>query len=291
MILKITQSPVDRYIRLLLTGLIFALLLCAPVAGIELKKIHVDEAARDRTQLIFIDARPLSVWQQGHIEGARSFSWENYTRVDSDGVKYRTFPPEELAEALGRMGIGHADAVVVYGDADTSWGGEGWAAWVLAWLGHQGTVYALDGGISLWREKGYPMAQGSGTDFAPKAYEIDVQPSRQIRAADIQKAGKSVTLVDTRSYFTEWLPGHLPGAVHISWEKFYQGDHHQFISPDQLRALLADKGVDPDKPVIYYCTGGIRSGFAWMVHELSGLGHAENFEGGMEAWGRMMKNN
>ncbi len=239
--------------------------------------------------MIFMDARPVAIWQKGHIPTARSFSWESYTREDTGGVKYRTFPPEELVDALGKMGISHTDALVVYGDADTSWGGEGWVAWVFAWLGHRGPVYALDGGISLWRSKGYPVEKNDKFDVPAKNYRIDLQPDQHISAVEIAKAGDTINLVDTRNYFTEWLPGHLPGAVHIPWEKFYYGDHRQFLSADALRTMLRDKGVDLTKPVVYYCTGGIRSGFTWMVHELAGLGVVKNFEGGTEEWDQMMK--
>jgi thiosulfate/3-mercaptopyruvate sulfurtransferase len=39
-----------------------------------------------------------------------------------------------------------------------------------------------------------------------------------------------------------------------------------------------------DRPVVYYCKGGIRSAYAWMVHVLAGFPGACNFEGGMEEW-------
>jgi thiosulfate/3-mercaptopyruvate sulfurtransferase len=51
--------------------------------------------------------------------------------------------------------------------------------------------------------------------------------------------------------------------------------------------LLAKHGVDLRKPVVYYCTGGIRSGYAWMVHTLAGLPNGRNYEGGMEEWKRL----
>ena len=112
----------------------------------DLRRIEPSRAAGLK-DVIALDARPEKEWRKGHLPNALSFSWENYTRADEDGVKWRILPPEQLADAFGAMGVGHTDAVLVYGDADTSWGGEGWLVWVLAWLGHQGPVYYLDGGI------------------------------------------------------------------------------------------------------------------------------------------------
>ncbi|MFZ2633531.1 MAG: rhodanese-like domain-containing protein [Desulfosalsimonadaceae bacterium] len=253
--------------------------------GFDLRRIEAPAAAAKQNQLVFLDARPLKIWQENHIPGALSFSWETYTGTDAGGVKYRIFPPEKLAAALGEMGIRNTDAIVVYGDADSSWGGEGWAVWMLAWLGHQGPVYCLDGGFASWAADKHPASKATGNRRTPAVYAFQLQPQVNISAKEITARKKNINLIDTRSYLTEWLPGHIPGAIHIPWEKFYEGPHRRALSPEALKALLIKHGVDLRKPVVYYCTGGIRSGYAWMVHQLSGLSpEAMNFEGGMEEW-------
>jgi thiosulfate/3-mercaptopyruvate sulfurtransferase len=263
-------------------------LLNTPAVCFELQKLDLENASKIEN-LIFLDARPVKIWKKGHIPNARSFSWESHTHMDADGIKYRALPPDELAKALGKMGISHTDPVAVYADADTSWGGEGWAAWVLAWIGHKGPVYILDGGFSLWQSKGYSVEKKTEYGFKEVEYITDVQHQMLISAAEIEKAGDKITLIDNRNYFSEWLPGHLPEAVNIPWDKFYTGKHRQIITKDELKKLLTKKGVNLDKPVVYYCTGGIRSGFAWMVHELSGIGDAKHFEGGTEEWNKFNK--
>jgi len=253
--------------------------------GFDLRRIDASAAAAKQKEMVFLDARPLKKWQENHIPGALSFSWETYTGTDAIGVKYRIFTPEKLATALGKMGIRNTDTIVVYGDADSSWGGEGWVIWMLAWLGHQGPVYILDGGFSSWETNRQPVSQSAENTRAPIIYKFQIQPQVNISGKEIAARQQSINLIDTRSYLTEWLPGHIPGAIHIPWEKFYQGSSRQALSPEALKALLIGHGVDLQKPVVYYCTGGIRSGFAWMVHQLSGLSpEAVNFEGGMEEW-------
>jgi thiosulfate/3-mercaptopyruvate sulfurtransferase len=233
---------------------------------------------------VVLDARPITEWQTGHIPGARSFSWENYTRTDGKGVPYKVCPPEELAKALGTMGINEKTPVVVYGDADKSWGGEGWAVWVLSWLGHKGPVMLLDGGIQAWRSANLPMKAGAEQYGSPPArYRQAHQPQLGVSTAELHKLLGSVTIIDTRSTW-EWLRGRIPTAVHIPWEEFFSGRDRRPIKADELKKLLAKHGVDPRKPVVYYCAGGIRSAYAWMVHELAGLPPARNYEGGMEEW-------
>ncbi|MEZ4578192.1 MAG: rhodanese-like domain-containing protein [Desulfobacterales bacterium] len=60
-------------------------------------------------------------------------------------------------------------------------------------------------------------------DFPEETYSIHLQPDLNISAEDIADAEDTFTLVDTRKYLTEYLPGHIPGAVHIPWEKFIMG--------------------------------------------------------------------
>ncbi len=247
-----------------------------------------------------LDARPKSEWREGHIPGSNSFSWEEFTGTDEGGVKRRIRSPGELAEALGKMGIDENAAVVVYGDADESWGAEGWACWVLAWLGHKGPIRVLDGGIQSWSAHGLPLAgaaAGDARDASPAPatdsavagdYRYVLRPELDIRASELEEKAGALVLIDTRSNM-EWWAGRIPGAVHIPWTDFFTGKERRPIEADALRKLLADHGVDTTKPVVYYCAVGVRSAYAWMVHQLSGLPPARNYEGGMEDWNRRME--
>jgi thiosulfate/3-mercaptopyruvate sulfurtransferase len=235
---------------------------------------------------VILDARPKSEWMAGHIPGALSFSWENYTRRDTSGVPYRVWPPQELAAELGRMGIDENTHIVVYGDADKSWGGEGWNCWVLTWLGHKGPVRLLAGGIRSWMNNNYPVRNGlEKVNLRPVQYRFRIERGVDILTAEIKKEKSNLVLVDTRSTL-EWFRGRIPGAVHINWEEFYAGKDRRPLAPQALKRLLQEHGIDLSKPIVYYCSGGIRSGYAWLVHQLAGLPAARNYEGGFEAWER-----
>jgi len=267
----------------LLTTLI--MLPTTPALGIDLALISPARLAQE-TSWIILDCRPEKLYHQSHLPGALSFSWEKLTTTDTDGVKYRILPPEELSARLGRMGISETSPIVFYGDADTSWGGEGWGVWVAAWLGHKGPVRILTGGILAWEQAGLLVEKENPKETLAATYRVNVQPERDISVKQLREHGDQYTIIDARTTL-EWIRGHLPNAIHISWDKFHQGPERIPLSKEQLQKLLADHAVNLDKPVVYYCTGGIRSGYAWMVHELSGLGTARNFEGGTEAWDKL----
>jgi thiosulfate/3-mercaptopyruvate sulfurtransferase len=269
--------------------LLLVIIFYQPALSADVRLIDPEELSRTLSKWVVIDARPEADWTAGHIPGARSFSWENYTRTDEKGVEFRVFPPQELASALAALGMDEKSPVAIYGDADKSWGGEGWDVWVLSWLGHKGPIRVLDGGIQAWLNQNLPLTKGKERAWAGKArYQINVNPQLDISTEEIVRQRSSLVLIDVRSTL-EWLKGRIPGAVHIPWEKFYEGKERRPLSSSQVKKLLASNGVDPTRSVVYYCLGGIRSAYAWMVHYLAGLPPARNYEGGMAAWQKRSK--
>lgn len=278
------------------SGLAALLLILAPLsaaladtaktdARLDLGLLSIRELRADPSRWIVLDARPVAAFREGHLPNAHSFSWEDHTRNDERGVPYQPWPPEELASAFAAMGMTESSAVVVYGDADKSWGGEGWTCWVLEWLGHQGPVRLLDGGIESWTEAGMKL-ETTEQSAAPAHYAVHLRAPIDVPLTELRANAESFCLIDTRSD-AEWALGRIPGAIHIPWDEFHQGDDRRPVSGQELRALLREHGVSLDRPVVYYCAGGIRSAYAWLVHELSGLPPARNYEGGMEEWKRV----
>lgn len=275
-------------IRIFSTSIFFLLAMVFPLAqsvfSADIRLIEPDELNRTLSKWVVLDARPKTEWAAGHIPGTRSFSWENYTRTDEKGIEFRIFPAQELASALAALGIDEKSPVVIYGDADKSWGGEGWDAWVLSWLGHKGQIRVLNGGIQAWRSQNLPLTKDADGTWSKKArYQVNLNSQLDISTEELARQGSSFSVVDVRSTF-EWLKGRIPGAIHISWEKFYQGKERRPLSSAEVKKLLYSHGVDTTRPVVYYCLGGIRSAYAWLVHQLSGVPPARNYEGGMAAW-------
>ncbi len=265
-------------------SIVVLLLMSSRIFGAEIGLIEVRELSRTNGDWVILDGRPKAHWQAGHLPGAHSFSWENYTRTDEKGVQFKVRPTRELAVALAALGISEKTPLVVYGDADTSWGGEGWLVWLLSWLGHQGEIRILNGGLQAWRAANLTLKTGEDAYRGPRLkYRVTLQPQLDISTGELRKTLGKVTLVDTRSTW-ERLRGGIPGAVAISWEDFHTGKDRHPLPPGELKKLLAQRGVDPRKPVVYFCAGGIRSGYAWMVHRLAGLPGGRNYEGGMEEW-------
>lgn len=87
-------------------------------------------------------------------------------------------------------------------------------------------------------------------------------------AHDLAAAG-SVRLVDVREA-NEWADARIAGAVHAPLSR------------------LADEaaGLPTDKPVVFYCAGGVRSAKAVALCQELGLPHDTHVGGGIAAWSR-----
>ena len=46
--------------------------------------------------------------------------------------------------------------------------------------------------------------------------------------------------------------GHVPGAVHLEWFNLMDRDTHQFKPAEEIRRILAEHGITPDKTVHSY---------------------------------------
>jgi thiosulfate/3-mercaptopyruvate sulfurtransferase len=82
--------------------------------------------------------------------------------------------------------------------------------------------------------------------------------------------------------------GHIPGARNIPWAKT-ANDDGTFKSPDDLRKLYGDAGVDFAKPTIAYCRIGERSSHTWFVLKyLLGVDNVKNYDGSWTEWGNLV---
>jgi thiosulfate/3-mercaptopyruvate sulfurtransferase len=110
---------------------------------------------------------------------------------------------------------------------------------------------------------------------------------------------KSVALLDGRSQGeytgtdkSEKLPrsGHIPGAINLPWELTYtsgpptlDGTPSPLRPPAELRKLLTDAGITPDRQLVAYCTVGMRAAHWYFVARYLGL-RPKFYDGSMRDW-------
>jgi thiosulfate/3-mercaptopyruvate sulfurtransferase len=95
-----------------------------------------------------------------------------------------------------------------------------------------------------------------------------------VRDAD-EHAGRDRTACCSRR-------GAIPGAVWIEWTRFLEGG--RFKSPQAIRGLLQESGVDPESELVPYCHRGARSANTYFALRHAGLPKVRNYIGSWHEW-------
>jgi thiosulfate/3-mercaptopyruvate sulfurtransferase len=253
---------------------------------------HLDDP---QVRLLQADEDAL-LYDAGHIPGAGRLRWD----VDLQAPHSRdVLDPAAFVALMGRLGIGPATTVVLYGDRLNGWAT--YAYWVLRYRGHA-DVRLMDGGHARWAREGRLLAKAVPTSV-PADYPIPAAPT-PIRATgpEVLRAlgDPATTLIDARprpQYDSAIFPaigypatgahrgGHIPGAINIPWTAFSTAEG-VLKSAGELRQLYADAGADLGRPVIAYCIVGVGSSFTYFIlRDLLGHPDVRNYDGSWMEWG------
>lgn len=239
-----------------------------------------------------------TAYDKGHIPGAVGWNW----KTDLHDPLRRDFVDQAgLTALLRRSGVADDTTVVLYG-GNNNWFAT-YAYWLLRYLGFD-RVKLLNGGRIKWEQEGREL-----TDAVPSYPETSVEVTGPVRSdirafRDEVLAGiGAVDFVDVRSpeeYEGKKLapdhlpqeqaqvPGHIPGAVNITWSKAANEDG-TFKSADELRQLYAGQGVTGERETIAYCRIGERSSHTWFVlRELLGYERVKNYDGSWTEYGSLV---
>jgi len=252
-----------------------------------------DNLDADNVRVIEVSVNP-DVYDSGHIPGAVNFVW--HTDL-VDQVRRDIASREKLEQRLREAGVSDDSTIVLYGDTNNWFAA--WGAWVLDVYGVQ-NVKLLDGGRKLWEAEGRAMS--TETADAETGNITLSEANTDIRAflGDVVQASNTGdhVIVDIRGpkeYRGEIIAppglqetavraGHVTGAVNMPWSRAVAEDG-RFKSPEELREIYAEAGVDGSKPIITYCRIGERSSHTWFaLSKLLGY-EVKNYDGSWTEYG------
>ena len=258
----------------------------------------VEEHLSDpKVKIVEIDVDTYS-YEEGHIPGALGWDWSTQL---CDTVRRDILSKDAFEALMASGGITPESTVILYGD-NNNWFAA-WAFWQMKIYGHA-DVRLMNGGRRKWLEEGRPLSlekpPASKSTYTAKAQDTSLRAF----LPDILSSSRSrsASFVDVRSpaEFTgellapPGLPetcqrgGHIPGAASVPWGSVCNEDG-TFQSAEELRALYADVGVTPERPVIAYCRIGERSSHTWFVlKHLLGFPDARNYDGSWTEWGNLV---
>ena len=246
--------------------------------------------ANHAEKTVFIDTRSSFKFTLGHIPGAVRLSWTDYTRT-VNGAQGISIPLADIQNKLPRE-IKSAKFHVVYGEGANGWGEEGRVLWMLESLGYKNISY-LDGGYASW-DKAEPIVSAFENRECNDPMER-FQPLRSeplFRFDALLKNKDKVTFIDVRlpEEYSGATPhgskygGHLPNAVNIPLKRLFT-TKGLILKKEELIQSLKRSGIDLKKPMVTYCTGGVRSAlFYWIVRHRAGFPDTFNYDGSWWEW-------
>ena len=231
-------------------------------------------------------------YAQGHIPGAVFFDQDKIADHDT-GLPHSLPSPKFFADAVGKLGIGENDTVVVYDGPGFFSAPRVW--WLLRVMGME-NVFVLDGGLDGWKAKGLPLESGmpeiEEQTFTPHFHKERVTSLEAMRhvvdegekqVADARGAGRFTG--DEAEPRAGMRSGHMPGARNLPATAF--SENGQFKDLGTIRKMITDAGIDLSKPVVTSCGSGVTA--AVITLALESLGHSDNslFDGSWSQWGSL----
>lgn len=231
---------------------------------------------------------PLANFCAAHIPGAVFFD------IDAHSDSFSPLPhmlpaPHAFAQAVGALGIGNADAVVVYDTTGLFSAARLW--WMFRAFGHS-NVAVLDGGLPKWKAEGRPTESDAP---APTPAVFHAQPvpallcDRDGMLANLQSGEALVLDARGAERFAGSAPepraglraGHIPQSRNLPFASLLNADG-TMKSEAELAALLAPA---VGRPVISSCGSGVTACIIDLALERIGHRHHAIYDGSWAEWG------
>jgi thiosulfate/3-mercaptopyruvate sulfurtransferase len=281
----------------LLLSLFVLLLGSGPAfAALEDYFVSTDWLVKNRDQVVVVDVRKAALYYLGHVDGAHLVEREQFLSKRS-GVKSLVPTVAEISALLGEFGISEETTVIAYAEDDNPYAAR--FIWTLRYHGHE-KAFVLDGGYQKWNKENHPTAVLPTAAPLAVTYKINSKPGEKhlnLRAEGdyvlTRLANPAVVVWDTRrsseydgSEVRADRGGHIPGATHLNWTNLQKEVNGVKVlkSEQEIRTLLAERGITSEKEIIAHCQTGIRSSYATLV--LLGLGYVQvkNYDGSWIEW-------
>jgi thiosulfate/3-mercaptopyruvate sulfurtransferase len=257
-------------------------------------------AARlDDKNLVAVDAsypspgepnRAGAEYLEGHIPGAVFFDIDAISDRSSE-LPHTLTGPTHFGEAVGALGIGNGDTVVVYDTIGLYSAPRVW--WTFRVFGAK-EVFILDGGLPKWKAEGRPLEPGA-VQRSPKTFHADMNVGAVATLGDVRMAvtDGSAQLVDARSAerFSGKAPeprpglrsGHMPGSFNVPFAKVVANGR---LAPRaQIEKAFKESGVDLERPTITTCGSGITAAILSFALESVGKEPKGLYDGSWAEWG------
>ncbi|BDY12384.1 sulfurtransferase [Hydrogenimonas cancrithermarum] len=272
---------------LMLVAVSLSLFAMEPLVNAEWLKAHLNDK-----DLVIVDLSSKKLYVKGHIPGAVQSGIGKWRKVNGKFALVRSM--EEIETLMRRLGIGKESRVVVYSHHSNSKDmlKPSYVIWAMELYGFKNTAM-LDGGLKAWRKAGGKLSKAIPA-VEPGDFEASFHPKMAVDLKGVEARIGKVRMLDARPavfYFgARKQPalkraGHVSGASSYFW-KYSFNDDGTMKPAATIEAMLVDgMGLDPEKEIVTYCTGGLETSMNYFVlHRLLGFTKAKLYDASMKEW-------
>ena len=204
-------------------------------------------------------------YDAGHVPGAGFLELQAEFSDNDQPYRFMMPSPDAFADAAGRHGITESSKLVLYDRLGSQWAARFW--WMFRAMGCAGAV-VLDGGWKRWTAEGRAVSTAPATR-PPATFNPTPDPARFANLAEVKaftESGGGSCLINAlgrdqhsgedggRTY---GRAGHIPGAANVPSGELIDPDTGLYRPAEDLAALFAEAGANPEQRVVTYCGGGI----------------------------------
>jgi thiosulfate/3-mercaptopyruvate sulfurtransferase len=178
-------------------------------------------------------------------------------------LRFMMPPAEQVAEGVGRAGVGDGVRVILYDRAVNMWAARIW--WMLRAFGFDNAA-VLNGGFKKWTVEGRPVSTDAGTrparTFTPRPRPALMADKAGVLAALGESNACVLNALSEEQHrgtagSTYGRPGRIAGSVNVVARELVDPQTHAYLPADVLRAKFQAVGALDAKRVVTYCGGGI----------------------------------
>lgn len=226
----------------------------------------------------------------GHIPGAVFFDIDGIADPTTD-LPHMLPAPADFERAVGALGISETMTIVVYDEIGLFSAPRVW--WTFRTFGAE-NVFILEGGGPKWRAERRPTEAGlvkrTRVDFEAT---FDPKAVTFFEAVDEHSRQRTAQIVDARPAprFHAEVPepraglksGHIPNSLNVPVSLLSESGILK--SPEELRKLFAERGIDLAKPIVTSCGSGITAVTLALALEQAGAKNVAVYDGSWAEWG------
>lgn len=226
----------------------------------------------------------------GHIPGAVFFDIDGIADTTSN-LPHMLPSPEDFARMVGALGIGNDMTIVIYDELGLFSAPRVW--WTFETFGAK-KVHILAGGGPKWRAERRPLE--AGLHKRPLArFDVNFHPERvaDFDLVSARSKDETVQIFDARPAprFHAEAPepraglrsGHIPNSRNIPVSLLTENG--VLKSPEALKTLFDDRGIDLTQPIITSCGSGVTASTLALALEQAGAKTVAVYDGSWSEWG------